>query len=294
MLTYLQTDKDITEYSNFKTPAKAQYFFELQEEGDVDRIQQIYDFAEIEGLKVLIIGWGTNMLFAFDVFDWIVIKNSLVWWTYDEESKILESYSNEMIRNIAQTLESDYGQELWHRFIGLPWSLGWAIFWNAGCFWLETENNFVEACVINVQTWEKKILQKSDMRFSYRTSVLKEQEWTWFLIRAQFDLSKKVEKYHSDVDNIDFRQNKQPNGNSCGSFFKNPNKDQSAWYLIEQVWLKWYRIWWAYFSEKHANFLMHDGTGQWQDLLELLELAQKKVKEEFWIELVNEVRIIRN
>jgi UDP-N-acetylenolpyruvoylglucosamine reductase len=59
------------------------------------------------------------------------------------------------------------------------------------------------------------------MHFSYRSSILKETE-NYFLISAKFDLSKKVEKYHSDVDNIDFRENKQPKGNSCGSFFKNP------------------------------------------------------------------------
>lgn len=59
------------------------------------------------------------------------------------------------------------------------------------------------------------------MQFSYRSSLLKTSE-NYFLISATFDLSQKVEKYHSDVDNIDFRENKQPKGNSCGSFFKNP------------------------------------------------------------------------
>jgi UDP-N-acetylenolpyruvoylglucosamine reductase len=47
------------------------------------------------------------------------------------------------------------------------------------------------------------------MQFSYRTSILK-LEKRYFLISARFDLSTKVEKYHSDVDNIDFRENKQP------------------------------------------------------------------------------------
>lgn len=59
------------------------------------------------------------------------------------------------------------------------------------------------------------------MNFTYRSSILKETE-KYFLISATFNLSQKVEKYHSDVDNIDFRENKQPKGNSCGSFFKNP------------------------------------------------------------------------
>jgi UDP-N-acetylenolpyruvoylglucosamine reductase len=39
---------------------------------------------------------------------------------------------------------------------------------------------------------------------------------------------------------------------------------------------------------------MHDGQGSYKDLLFLIELAQKKVKEKFWIDLINEVRIITN
>jgi UDP-N-acetylmuramate dehydrogenase len=96
------------------------------------------------------------------------------------------------------------------------------------------------------------------------------------------------------VDNIDFRENKQPKGNSCWSFFKNPNKEQSAGSLIEQVGLKGYKLWGAYFSHKHANFLMHDGTWSYKDMLELIYLAKQKVSEQFSIEIENEVQIITN
>jgi len=65
------------------------------------------------------------------------------------------------------------------------------------------------------------------MQFSYRSSILKKQK-NYFLLSAQFDLSQKIEKYHSDVDNVYFRKHKQPNGNSCGSFFKNPSRDTPA------------------------------------------------------------------
>ncbi|MDF1682404.1 MAG: hypothetical protein P1U46_01170 [Patescibacteria group bacterium] len=47
------------------------------------------------------------------------------------------------------------------------------------------------------------------MDFSYRSSKIKKEK-KYFIIKSSFDLSKKVEKYHSDVDNIYFRENKQP------------------------------------------------------------------------------------
>lgn len=132
------------------------------------------------------------------------------------------------------------------------------------------------------------------MQFSYRHSVLKENPHL-FLTSSVFDLSKKVERYHSDVDNIDFRENRQPKGNCCGSFFKNPSKEHSAGSLIERVGLKGYRHGGAYWSDLHANFLMSDGVScPPSDLIELVRMTQDKVKEETGSELINEVRIIEN
>lgn len=290
---YLEKNKDITKLSNFRTPARARYFFDVTWRGDLGKLYEIIQWSKTEELPVLFISSGTNMLFAFEEYNGIVIKNSLSWWTYNSESQILETSSAESIWEIAETLETDYGQDLWHRFIGLPGSIAGAVYGNAGCFGLETENNFLDCEVLDLHTWKAEIFTKKDMNFSYRNSKLKEGK-KYFIISARFDLSQKIEKYHSDVDNIDFRENKQPKGMCCGSFFKNPNRDNSAWKLIEEVWLKGYKMWGAYFSEKHANFLMHDGKGSFQDMGDLIELAQEKVKKHYGIELENEVQIIRN
>jgi UDP-N-acetylmuramate dehydrogenase len=293
-LKYLKRNIDVTSLSNFKTKAIASYFFEINNRQDIDKLTEIVYFAKQNNLEILFVWAGTNMLFAFEKYNWIVIKNNLNWWNYNPETKILESYSNELISDIAESLEKDFWQDLWHRFIWLPWTIWWAVYGNAWCFWLETENNFLKAEILDTESGQYRQLSKKEMNFSYRSSILKEKWSRYFLIKAYFDLSKKVEKYHSDVDNIDFRENKQPKWFTCWSFFKNPSREFSAWYLIEQVWLKWYKIWWAYFSDLHANFLMSDWTATHKDLLNLIDLAQEKVKEEFWIDLINEVRIITN
>ena len=56
---------------------------------------------------------------------------------------------------------------------------------------------------------EIRTMKNDDMGFAYRHSVMKGKE-ELFIIDAIFDISSKVERYHSDVDNIDFRENKQP------------------------------------------------------------------------------------
>ena len=286
-------NKDISNLSNFNTKAHSKYYFEINSRQDIDSIYEIYNYALKNNLKLLFVAWGTNLLFAFDIFDWIIIKNNLSWWTYNSETKILESYSNELISDISESLLNDSRQVLWKRFIWLPWSIWWAVFWNAGCFWLETENNFVEAELLDLETWKRTIIDREEMKFNYRTSIIKETN-KYFIIKVKFDLSKLVEKYSSDVDNLYFREHKQPKGNTCGSFFKNPSRENSAWKLIEDVWLRWNKIWWAFFSDKHANFLMNDGTATYTDLLDLIKLAQEKVKGTYNLDLVPEVRIIFN
>ncbi len=294
MLNFLQTDIDISHLSNFKTKAKTKYFFEIKNLDDVEKLSEIYDFAKSQKLQVLVVGWGTNMLFAFDVYNGIIIKNSLDWYLYDKSKKELIVYSNHSIRQVAQDLEEKYNQSLWLRFIGLPGSVWGAIYGNAGCFWLETESNLVKVDVYNIKTKNFERFHKKDCEFEYRESFFKKNK-NYFIIKWYFDLSKLHEKYSSDVDNIKFREEIQPKWNSCGSFFKNPSKEFSAGKLIEEVWLKWYHHKNAFFSEKHANFLMAEQENwDYRDQLYLIEMAQVKVKQQFWIDLIPEVQIIRN
>jgi len=293
MLNFLQQNIDISQLWNFKTKAISSYYFEIHNRQDIDKLIDIVHFSKQKWLVILFLSSGTNTLFAFDKYDGIIIKNCLQWWYYSKQTCLLETYSSEKIWDIAESLEKDYLQNLWHRFIWLPWSVAGAVSWNAWCFWLEAESNFLNCEVLDLENWNIEILEKKDMDFSYRSSILKNSS-RYFVIKASFDLSQKVEKYSSDVDNIIFREELQPKWNSCGSFFKNPSKEFSAWSLIEQVDLKWFSLWKAYFSEKHANFLMSLDDWNYRDLLNLIKMAQDKIKDKFNIDLIPEVKIIYN
>lgn len=292
MLNFLKKDVDISNLSNYKTSAKTKYYFEINDLNDLKNLKSIYEFAKENELKTLIVWSGTNLLFAFYEFDWVIIKNNLEWFEYDVNSKILTSFSNNKISDIAKYLEINYNQSLWHRFIWLPWSIWGAVFWNAWCFWLETESNLSKVYAYDIKNDLFLNMEKKDILFSYRDSIFK-QTWNYFVIKAEFDLSILKEKYSSDVDNIKFREEIQPKWNSCWSFFKNPSKEFSAWKLIELVWLKWFSYNNAYFSDKHANFLMTKlDNWDYKDLLFLIDLARKKVLENYWFDLEPEVRII--
>lgn len=77
----------------------------------------------------------------------------------------------------------------------------------------------------------------AELNFGYRWSECKNHP-EWFILSIEFDLSELREKYHSEEEPLEWRERVQPIGLSCGSFFKNPSREQSAGLLIEQAGLK--------------------------------------------------------
>jgi len=60
-----------------------------------------------------------------------------------------------------------------------------------------------------MQTGEVFSKTGEEMKFSYRWSECKNHP-EWFLLSIQFDLSKKIEKYHSDEEPLLWRERVQP------------------------------------------------------------------------------------
>ena len=78
---------------------------------------------------------------------------------------------------------------------------------------------------------------------------------------------------------------------SAGCIFKNPKSDTAA-SLIEQCSLKGKIIGQAQISKKHANFIVNLGGAKFSDVLKLITLVKKEVKNKFKINLIEEIQII--
>jgi UDP-N-acetylmuramate dehydrogenase len=78
---------------------------------------------------------------------------------------------------------------------------------------------------------------------------------------------------------------------SCGSVFRNPSGDYAG-RLIEAAGLKGERIGGAQISEVHANFIANTGGATADDVLALIERAQKRVRDSAGVELETEVKVI--
>ncbi len=89
----------------------------------------------------------------------------------------------------------------------------------------------------------------------------------------------------------EIRKNIQPSGKSCGSVFKNP-KGISAGQLIERANLKGISVGGAKISEKHGNFIVTNGRANAIDVFNLITTIKAKIKDEFDIDLIEEVELV--
>ncbi|OQA03255.1 MAG: UDP-N-acetylenolpyruvoylglucosamine reductase [Planctomycetes bacterium ADurb.Bin401] len=88
-----------------------------------------------------------------------------------------------------------------------------------------------------------------------------------------------------------YKKNTQPlNMKSAGCVFKNP-RGMSAGAMIDRCGLKGTRIGGASVSEKHANFIVAEKGCKSSDVISLIDLIKKKVKDKFDVSLELEIEI---
>ena len=83
----------------------------------------------------------------------------------------------------------------------------------------------------------------------------------------------------------------QPRGRNAGSTFKNPS-GQPAWKLIDEVGMRGATRGDAAISEKHSNFFVNHGQASAADVAWLITEAQRRVNEQFGIQLERELEFV--
>ena len=161
-------------------------------------------------------------------------------------------------------------------FLGnLPGNLGGLIKMNAGLKEWEIFNY-----IHSIKTKDGYI-KKEDIEYGYRFTNIEE-----IVYELVFNISTGYSKEMNELFK-NMRAN-QPKTSSAGSCFKNPQGD-SAGRLIEQAGLKGLDKNGMSFSNVHANFLVNNGDGTFEDAIYLINLAKAEVKKQFDIELQMEV-----
>ncbi len=175
---------------------------------------------------------------------------------------------------------------------GIPGTIGGAVYMNAGAYGKEISDILKEVTILDDEL-NVKVLSKKELNSSYRDSIFKHKNY--ICLEAVFTLE------HGDKDTIlkeikeiiETRKAKQPlEYPSAGSVFKN-GEGYSAGRLIEKAGLKGTRVGDAEVSLKHANFIVNRGKAKASDIINLIEIVKKKIKEEDNIDLILEQEILK-
>ena len=124
---FLEHDRDVGFLSAFKTPAKARYFLDITERDQIDLLPIAYSFAREQGIPLMIIGGGTNCLFAFDVYEGIIVRNRYSGYSEPFEEKgnrYIRVHSGEMSTVFALALYRHYSISVLVPWTGLPGTMG--------------------------------------------------------------------------------------------------------------------------------------------------------------------------
>lgn len=175
--------------------------------------------------------------------------------------------------------------------VGIPGSLGGAVFMNAGAY--DGEMSRVVRAVTAV-TPEGKVVkyQNGEMGFDYRHSVFQENGNIICEIELALKEGEPAAIQEKMTEFTRRRMEKQPlDKPSAGSTFKRP-PGLFAGTLIDEAGLKGFSIGGAQVSKKHAGFLINKGEATAADVLALIEEVERRIEEKNGVRLVPEVRII--
>lgn len=278
---------DLKNYNTYKIGGKAKYIVKPY---NVASLKKLINYLNDNNISYLVLGKGSNVILPDEDYDGVIIlldklnKYTINDFEVEVESGIILSlFISKLIENSLGGLENLYG---------IPGTVGGGIVGNVGCYGNQISDYLVS--VTYLENGVVKTINKDECNFKYRDSIFKQYK-NKIILSAKFNLFKsdKDEMLNKIKDNMVKRRNSQPlDYLNAGSVFRNPN-DVAAGKLIEDSGLKGYNVNGAYVSEKHANFIINKGDAKSEDIIKLIEIIKKKVKEKYDIELMLEQEIVK-
>jgi len=309
----LEEDVMLKDYTTFRIGGPAKYFLRTS---DKKELKKVIERAIKENINFLVIGGGSNTLFSSKGFDGLVIVYKV---ENIKERPLIEKIGDDYFK-VDATIPLSFLITEMRSFSGLEWgvgipgTLGGAINGNAGAIGESIADSVESVDVLEIKNGEvlEKTFNKKECCFGYRTSIFKNNQ-ELLIVSGELRLFKGEENEIQEriKSNLEIRKAKQPKGFSAGSVFKNYNGKISdsivssypelksfnekgiipAGLLISLSGLKGKKIGDAKISEEHTNFIINLGNASSDDVMSLINLIKKTVKENFSIDLEEEIKI---
>jgi len=289
LLPGLKKDFSLKNFTTFKIGGRAKYLFEAKSKED---LVKAISAAKTFKLPFFILGRGSNLLVSDRKFEGLVIKIANCKFQI-ADCRILAEAGVPLGKMVRISVENGLSGLEWA--IGIPGTVGGAIWGNAGAFGNSMKNVVKEVEVLKIVDCRLQVvnLKNKDCKFGYRESIFKKRPNLIILSAIlQLKKEKKSEIKRKIREYFNYRRKTQPlNFPSVGSVFKNP-LGFSAAKLIEECGLKGKIVGGAKISEKHANFILNFRNGKAKDVLKLIRLVKQRVKKKFKISLKEEIQYL--
>lgn len=321
-----QKDVLLKNYSTFKIGGLAKFFCEAR---TLEELKEALDWAKKNKQRFFVLGGGSNVLFMDKGFEGLVVKitnHELGIMNHEDEKDqrkdtvcVRCGAGVNLMELVNFSIEKGLSGLEWAA--GIPGMVGGAVRGNAGAFGGEMKDCLKKVraiCLDNYAGGESLELSEFDNSrcgFGYRDSFFKKQG-NFIIWDCEFELGKGDAQRSKELvrDILGKRKQNQPQLGefpSLGSVFKNPTAEEKirkqferdknvqcrgdkvpAGWLIEQCDLKEKRIGDAMVSPIQANFIVNMSQASSEDVLILLSLIKMKVRNEFGVQLEEEIQMV--
>lgn len=283
----LLLDEPMSRHTSFRIGGPADMMAMPKNETELCNLLQK---AAANNIPVTLIGNGSNLLVRDKGIRGLVIKlgNMLNEIKVEENGITFGSGVSLALASRKAAENSFTGMEF---AVGIPGSIGGAVYMNAGAYDGEMANVVTSVRVMDA-AGKVTVLSADDLQFAYRKTALQNSGLIVTSVTVTLKKATQSDIYAKMDDFSQRRISKQPlELPSAGSMFKRP-LGYFAGTLIDQTGLKGYTVGGAQVSEKHAGFVVNIGNATAADVLQLIKDVQDRVMAAHGVYLQPEVLVI--
>ena len=277
----------MTKHTSFHIGGPAELMAQPQSEAE---LQSLLLKAAEAAVPVTLVGNGSNLLVRDKGIRGLVIKLGSMLRDIKVSGNVLTFGSGVSLAQ-ASKKAAELGLSGMEFAVGIPGSIGGAVYMNAGAYDGEI-SKVVKSVRVMDAAGEVSELSAGELDFGYRHSALQGSGKIVTSVTVELSAGDKQAIAEKMADFSNRRITKQPlELPSAGSMFKRP-PGYFAGTLIDQTGLKGYTVGGAQVSTKHAGFVVNIGGATAADVLQLISDVQAKVFAAHGVHLEPEVLVL--
>lgn len=277
----------MTKHTSFHIGGPAELMAQPQSEAE---LQSLLLKAAEAAVPVTLVGNGSNLLVRDKGIRGLVIKLGSMLRDIKVSGNVLTFGSGVSLAQ-ASKKAAELGLSGMEFAVGIPGSIGGAVYMNAGAYDGEMAK-VVKSVRVMDAAGEVSELAADELDFGYRHSALQGSGKIVTSVTVELAVGDKQAIAEKMADFSNRRITKQPlELPSAGSMFKRP-PGYFAGTLIDQTGLKGYTVGGAQVSTKHAGFVVNIGGATAADVLQLISDVQAKVFAAHGVHLEPEVLVL--